>query len=164
MTREEAINILRQAAWLGSDANREQTEQAVDMAISALEQYPCIYDLKNRYCPRLNEHGMLKYPLQEQITSMSTDAISREAVKEQIYEYVISGEYCQTRGTDLLLKRIGELPSVTRQTGEWIDDEFGSKCGCCGIHTHLDKFDRPMKFKYCSMCGAKMVEPQESEG
>ena len=42
------------------------------------------------------------------------------------------------------------------KTGHWIDDEFGSKCSCCGIHTHLDKFDRPMKFKYCSMCGAKM--------
>ena len=49
------------------------------------------------------------------------------------------------------------------KTGYWIDDEFGSKCSCCGIYTHLDKFDRPMKFKHCSMCGAKMVEPQESE-
>ena len=59
-----------------------------------------------------------------------------------------------------------ELPSVTPQepkTGHWIDDEFGSKCSCCGVHTHLDKFDRPMKFKHCSMCGARMVEPQESE-
>lgn len=45
-----------------------------------------------------------------------------------------------------------------QRIGRWIDDEFGSKCSCCGIHTHLDKFDRPMKFKYCSMCGAKMVE------
>ena len=62
---------------------------------------------------------------------------------------------------------ITQLSSVTPQepkTGHWIDDEFGSKCSCCGIYTHLDKFDRPMKFKYCSMCGAKMVEPQESEG
>lgn len=50
-----------------------------------------------------------------------------------------------------------------QKTGYWIDDEFGSKCSCCGIHTHLDKFDRPMKFKNCSMCGAKMIEPQESE-
>ena len=55
------------------------------------------------------------------------------------------------------------LPSVNPQekTGHWIDDEFGSKCSCCGIHTHLDKFDRPMKFKYCSMCGAKMIESLE---
>ena len=42
------------------------------------------------------------------------------------------------------------------KVGHWIDDEFGSKCSCCGIHTHLDKFDRPMKFKHCSMCGARM--------
>ena len=48
-----------------------------------------------------------------------------------------------------------------QKTGYWIDDEFGSKCSCCGIYTHLDKFDRPMKFRCCSMCGAKMAEPQE---
>ena len=47
--------------------------------------------------------------------------------------------------------------------GYWIDDEFGSKCSCCGIHTHLDKFDRPMKFKYCSMCGAKMEYSEVKE-
>lgn len=49
------------------------------------------------------------------------------------------------------------------KTGHWIDDEFGSKCSCCNIYTHLDKFDRPMLFRCCSMCGAKMVEPMESE-
>lgn len=61
--------------------------------------------------------------------------------------------------------RIENAPHVTLKpkTGHWIDNEFGSKCSCCGIHTHLDKFDRPMKFKYCSMCGAKMVESQEGE-
>lgn len=42
------------------------------------------------------------------------------------------------------------------KTWKWIDDEFGSKCSYCGRYTHLDKFDRPMKFMYCSMCGAKM--------
>lgn len=51
----------------------------------------------------------------------------------------------------------------TRPTGHWIDDEFGSKCSCCGLYTHLDKFDRPMKFKYCSMCGAKMEEVQNAD-
>ncbi len=48
-----------------------------------------------------------------------------------------------------------------QKTAHWIDDEFGSKCSCCDIHTHLDKFDRPMKFKYCSMCGAKMEGERE---
>lgn len=43
-----------------------------------------------------------------------------------------------------------------QRTGRWIDDEFGSKCSCCGIYTHLDRFDMPIKSKCCSMCGAKM--------
>lgn len=36
MTREEAIYRLKNTAWLGTDEEREQTEQAVDMAIEAL--------------------------------------------------------------------------------------------------------------------------------
>lgn len=38
MTREEAKNILRNAAWLGTHDERNKTEEAVEMAISALEQ------------------------------------------------------------------------------------------------------------------------------
>ena len=37
MTNKDAITSLRNAAWLGSDADRERTEQAVEMAIEALE-------------------------------------------------------------------------------------------------------------------------------
>lgn len=53
--------------------------------------------------------------------------------------------------------------ALCEKTGKWIDDEFGSKCSYCDKYTHLDKFDRPMKFMYCSMCGAKMIKPEESE-
>lgn len=60
---------------------------------------------------------------------------------------------------EMAIKALEQEP----KTGHWIDDKFGSKCSCCGIHTHLDKFDRPMKFKHCSMCGAKMVESQKRE-
>ena len=41
MTREEAIDLLRNTAWLGTHEDREKTEEAVEMAISALEQEPC---------------------------------------------------------------------------------------------------------------------------
>ena len=37
MTREEAIYVLKNAAWLGSDKDREATEEAVNMAIEALQ-------------------------------------------------------------------------------------------------------------------------------
>lgn len=61
------------------------------------------------------------------------------------------------------LYELNKPVNLQPKIGYWVDDEFGSKCSYCGIYTHLDKFDRPMKFKYCSMCGAKMVKPQESE-
>lgn len=38
MTNEEAIYALKNTAWLGSDKDREATEEAVDMAIEALQQ------------------------------------------------------------------------------------------------------------------------------
>lgn len=94
-----------------------------------------------------------------------TDAISREAVDKYIARllsgYLYDGE---RERLEIFSAYLWELPSVTQKSGKWIDDEFGSKCSCCGIHTHLDKFDRPMKFKHCSMCGARMDKPQENEG
>ena len=38
LTNKEAIYVLKNAAWLGTDKDREKTEQAVDMAIDALQQ------------------------------------------------------------------------------------------------------------------------------
>lgn len=40
MTREEAIYRLKNTAWLGTDKERTETEQAVDMAIEALQAEP----------------------------------------------------------------------------------------------------------------------------
>lgn len=36
MTRDEAVTALRNAAWLGTDADRERIEMAVDMAVETL--------------------------------------------------------------------------------------------------------------------------------
>lgn len=85
------------------------------------------------------------------------DCISRQVVINVINQNCIfENEYNLTASR--IKEKVQQLPSITpkEKTGYWIDDEFGSKCSCCDIHTHLDKFDRPMKFKYCSMCGAKM--------
>jgi len=38
MTKEEAIYRLKNTAWLGTDKDREETEQAVEMAIEALQR------------------------------------------------------------------------------------------------------------------------------
>lgn len=103
-------------------------KEALDIAIKALEQQPC------------------------------EDVISRQEALNVVHKYF---EHYLQLNDDICLDGLRSLPSVTPKektgkTGHWIDDEFGSKCSCCDIHTHLDKFDRPMKFKYCSMCGAKM--------
>jgi hypothetical protein len=146
MTREEAIKIIQneyKCVDRECDIERscgkcpymiptkEPILQAYEMAIQALSQEPC------------------------------DDAISREDVQDYIAKYLSQYLYEDVRqAVEVIDAYIGDMPSVTQKSGKWIDDEFGSKCSCCGIHTHLDKFDRPMKFKYCSMCGAKM----ESEG
>ena len=93
------------------------------------------------------------------------DCISRayiEPIIEELENICVNGD---EHILDLLadIKNAPPVKPKEPKTGHWIDDEFGSKCSCCGIYTHLDKFDRPMKFRCCSMCGAKMVEPQESE-
>ena len=150
MTREEAIKKLKeqQNEFNEHCIDYAGINEAYNMAIKALEQKPC------------------------------DDCISRQALKRKLQEnhdFFVNayGGFSNMSLNDKA--RVDEItnciamvvnePSVTpkEKTGKWIDDEFGSKCSCCGIHTHLDKFDRPMKFKHCSMCGAKMIEPQESE-
>ena len=37
MTNEEAINVLRNTAWLGTENDRERVEKAVELAVEALE-------------------------------------------------------------------------------------------------------------------------------
>lgn len=40
MTKEEAIYRLKNTAWLGTDKDREETEQAVEIAIKSLGELP----------------------------------------------------------------------------------------------------------------------------
>ena len=37
MTNEEAINVLKNTAWLGTEKDRERVEKAVELAVEALE-------------------------------------------------------------------------------------------------------------------------------
>ena len=87
------------------------------------------------------------------------DAVSRDAVID------ILGNYGCTNREGLLFKDIQALPSVTRQTGEWIkwwevikherSEEYISrwKCSVCGKEQdpHSAKF-----INFCPNCGADM--------
>lgn len=91
------------------------------------------------------------------------DAISRaDAIK------VASG-YCHPQN---IAEELAKLPHVTpkQKVGHWINKSLSSGCGirfvasectCCGRITFFD-CDQ-LIYNYCPHCGAKMVEPQESE-
>ena len=38
MTKQDAIQYIRNAAWLGSNADRDKVEEAVEMAVEALKK------------------------------------------------------------------------------------------------------------------------------
>jgi hypothetical protein len=104
------------------------------------------------------------------------DAISREAALEAILTRV--PDFCGSDECGNLIYRnetasyIRNLPSVTpkQKTGHWFYDESienwrCSECketpktiGYCGSANFMVEH-----FKFCNHCGAKMVEPQESE-
>ena len=144
MTREEAIIILdceRPYGNCGCGASIEEIEDALNMAIKALEQQPC------------------------------EDAISREGAIGAVTNLFEMSEYPHPypQGKPIRLREIKEklkqLPPVQpkTKTGYWIyignSEVNGLKiceCDVCGKRTYGSH-------AFCPNCGAKMIEPQESE-
>ena len=130
---------------------------ALDMAIEALEQEQ---DMTIAYL-------MGKYEDKEPCD----DAVSREAVLDEAFE-VDTKEYgrIDVVGVDA----IDALPSVTpkQKSGHWEWVQYDSspnignwRCSECRAiipHTPKETDNTPI-YKLCPMCGAKMVDPQESE-
>lgn len=131
---------------MGQDDAKEFSEhfnEILDLAIKALEQEPC------------------------------EDAVSRQAVLNEFYDM------------ENLYERIKQLPPVTQKSGKWIKKEYWKPlpydtepldydnydekthsekvyhyyCSECG----RDEGETKPTDNYCPNCGARMVEPQESE-
>ena len=143
MTREEAINIMSQMIKDEEGFLSDNTVEAHKMAIQALSQEPC------------------------------DDAISREAALEKMADYVASGYADSAEDFEEYSRIICQLPSVTPQKhGKWIvhpEIETSTpeylmfyECSKCGDKQCFCKSDIHKK-RFCNNCGAKMVEPQESE-
>ena len=79
------------------------------------------------------------------------DAVSRQAIMKLKRHNLVEGQFVS-------LYDIEQLPSVRpqEQTGHWIKKDGYSDCSECGSHIVTE-------WDYCPNCGARMVEPQESE-
>ena len=101
----------------------------------------------------------------------SDDAISRQAVLDRIKESIET--YHNQYTTDMLnmwglfTQFIKEMPPVNPQpkTGHWIDIMVGDMPAqaCDQCNTFYPLAYTGGGHNYCPNCGAKMVEPQESE-
>ena len=95
----------------------------------------------------------------------SGDLISRQAVYHILDE--VGGDFDKPREAvvpvDYIADMVGELPPVTPQSkvGHWIRTYGNVKCSVCG--SVKDSREVGKATHYCDFCGAKMVEPQESE-
>lgn len=137
MTKEEAIKRIidiRKIYARYVEIVTENENEALDMAIEALKQDPC------------------------------EDAISRQAVIEQTYNWSKDEFLRVTNPFDYLRKRINSLPSVKLQEpkeGCWIEvideiDSLGNKtwhyeCSICRSGN-----SGWGNYKYCPDCGTKM--------
>ena len=150
MNREEASFIL---ANIDRRVCDDELNEALDMAIKALEQEPC------------------------------EDAISRAPFTDSTICEGFSCNECsfnrKDKGGCILEERVKDLPSVqtTPKTGHWIEPQqddgmsdpiyYQVRCSECGFdldpqtwHMELHQYGAD---KFCPKCGCRMVEPQESE-
>ena len=179
MTREEAVKILKEdgcgyCTWQSTNPyeceNKKcEVKEAFDMAISALEQEPI--------CPSAGV-DCEDCPAYEPCE----DAISRQAVLDLIEHYNSDGLGSVFYGYEHGVKfadAVNKLPSVRpqEQTGKWEkivkehkcyarDDTYTTTeyhCSECGSEPFVNEDGFYEFSNYCPNCGAKMVEPQESE-
>jgi hypothetical protein len=90
--------------------------------------------------------------------AISRQAVSLNAVKDLFCRICMESNLCyRSKETCEDLRLFDELPSFNlTKTGHWIKKDGYSDCSECGSHIVTE-------WDYCPKCGAKMVEPQESE-
>lgn len=166
MTREEAIEVLRNTAWFGFDKDREATEEAVDMAIEALTQdsrkvtKESTQDLISRqdikYHVHLEAIGNGHY---EEVEIAYKNDIESLPSAEPNIKCIAQIRIDQDDMEDLVNKTVKK--TVDPKTGMWINrekcqvDEDAYEvaiCSECGAEITIEyPYD-----SYCPNCGAGM--------
>ena len=134
MTREEAIKWIEYHIAISDYEETDDLNVALHIAIKALS------------------------------TEIFDDAISRKDLIEFLEKVTVTDGITFETGFKQILTDIRNAPSVQpkRQVGHWIfpnpSTEMICECSLCGGNGRAFGKDN-----YCPNCGAKMVEPQESE-
>ena len=140
MTNEEAIDILRNAAWLGTDADREQIENAVEMAINALTAQPETHE--------------------ERTETHACDCISRQAAINVIAKWMLEyGGYGEEHGINALKQAAEEIKALPFAQPEIVrckDCKWFHDIGCA-IQI-VDDTDKPSENDYCSFAERRIDE------
>jgi len=167
-----AVMEVIKAHMVGEDKNTKAVLSDVIESVNELEpleQEPCETcgyaegsPFCLQYCPYDAERKKEQEPCE--------DAVSREAVINTLdyADKALDTDRTIKEYKALLCECYKVLPSVTRQTGEWIllDECANSGYYCSKCQKKLVKegwSETVKKIKYCPNCGAKMIEPQESE-
>lgn len=166
MNREEAVKWLKQIKIVGYEERLLNHTEAIDMAIHALQQEPCgdaisRQDVVKAVDKHTNDDGTLDDDITcilEDVPSVSTEKTKIDwnhgEIKELTnnYQPAILNNYLEE---DLCIKNLSS--ASTEKTGHWIDkDDKSAVCSCCNRNNTLYG-------DFCKWCGAKMIEPQESE-
>ena len=182
MTREEIMQ-------LNTDyLNGCESEHKMNKLFSyILSQQPC-EDAVSRDAPRywMDKDNKI-YKMPDDIPTMTIqyptithgDTISRTEVMNVLSDFITLEKYIDKHNCitfEPLEQMINALPPVTQKSGEWIYEEVTRyeedgdtvrsyvdkkcKCSACGHDYGYQRIKDP----FCRYCGARMVEPQESEG
>jgi hypothetical protein len=154
---------------------REEYEEFLNMAIEAIEQEPqtfewCTdcreYDQKKHCCHRWSK--VIRNAVEEMKQQPCEDCINRQAALNIYDDYNVAVENGELEAYRKHRKRLLKLPPVTpkQKVGHWIKPKgevkpFGDdtiQCDMCGFFTDVD-----CNYNFCPNCGARMIEPQESE-
>lgn len=154
MTREEqekAIDLLDNLRGMIEDNQGNDYDFALKKGIEALAQEPC-------------EDAVSRKKLLKIYEDRFTELQKLKHLKDN------KGAEDRQMGVNYCINILKELPPATpiRPKGYWIYDNFNWRCSECNetpkTMGYVGTADFMTEhFKFCNHCGARMIEPQESE-
>ena len=167
MTNEEAKKAEKELNALLNMCNpsplSKELEDALKMAIKALEAQPCIedyptctecehYDSEKHYCPRFCQ--VIKDTLAE-AQPTEGDLISRK----DVITALIDADWIKTTAQQAVIAEVlNKIPSVKPKKGKWImNSDYPDRLICDKCNAQFDMWHWESKqMHYCPRCGADM--------